>query len=270
MDFCVSFLHQDIPVIPARSYLFHSTWSTRNLPFPWRKACAYPLPVWIPWCLELPLLTCQLWPACQRWYTAWFLTCFFTASCAAGRPMLEPEHGSLASMGEKSSQKKRLLRRSICAMTPWLHDPDLSRSQTSLQTAPRSCALKSHTSTRCGMISPPHSPTKKTHCEVSTSEPAQEVSLHLTGDNSWNCLSQHFVSSRFIVPESDRVFARPMPRLWMDFMICWVSQRFWITQRPDVDRSQNVSKSLHSERYPAKTSNKDDVHFRATYKFKVA
>ena len=85
--------------------------------------------------------------------------------------------------------KKRLLRRNICAMTPWLHDPDLSRSQTSLQTAPRSCALKSHTSTRCGMISPPHSPTKKTHCEVSTSEPAQEVSLHLTGDNSWNCLS---------------------------------------------------------------------------------
>ena len=28
--------------------------------------------------------------ACHRWYTAWFLTCFFTASCDAGRPMLDP------------------------------------------------------------------------------------------------------------------------------------------------------------------------------------
>ena len=41
---------------------------------------------------------------------------------------------------------------------------------------------------------------KKTHCEVSTSEPAQEVSLHLTSDNNWICLSQNFLS-RFIVPE---------------------------------------------------------------------
>ena len=191
MDFCVSFLHQDasdIPVIPAHSYLFHSTWSTRNLPFSWRKACAYPLPVWIPWCLELPLLTCQLWPACQRWYTAWFLTCFFTASCAAGRPMLEPEHGSLASMGKNLPQKTTAPKKKhLChdSMTPWPRPVEIT--DFFADSASQLCFEKP--CTRCGRISPPHSPTKKTHCEVSTSEPAQEVSLHLTGDNSWNCLS---------------------------------------------------------------------------------
>ena len=42
-------------------------------------------------CSKMPQTVVLSSPACQRWYTAWFLTCFFTANCAAGRPMLEPQ-----------------------------------------------------------------------------------------------------------------------------------------------------------------------------------